>query len=294
MIEFATLAGVTLHDISIDNPVKVQRINGLSGFSQVRGQTATRPEDNGEVEPANQYLPARVSAWDMIVIGSSVADARAKWSSLMRTLRVAVKQQQQLRWRWTGDTLNLQANVRVAGMTPPVFGYDSSNGSFVMFQVLLRAADPANYDQSASSVATGAPSTTVLGMPFPVPWPVPWALVATGSGTVNVTNDGDEDAWPVFDIAGPITNPVIQNQSTGKALYFDGLTVQVGETLSIDMNPASRVASIGGVSKISAVRFSASEFFSVTAGATESIAFSGSATDGNTTMTVSLRSAYIT
>lgn len=293
MIEYATLDGVTLQDLSTNSNVQTQQVAGLSGFASVRGEIIARPENAGAVEPANQYLPERVSAWDIAVFGTTIADARTNWTTLMRTLNACRRQPKQLRWRWVADTLAFQANVRVASMTPPTFSQDTL-GARVMFQVLLRASDPTNYDQTAASVATGAPSVSITGMPFPVVWPVPWALVSSGSGTVGVTNNGDEYAWPAIDIAGPITNPVIQNQTTGKALYFDGLSVGLGETLSVDMNPASRSASIGGISKFSAIRLSASEFFSVSPAATESIAFSGTGTDGNTTMTVSLRSAYIT
>lgn len=290
-VEYATLDGFVLQDLSTDASCAVSEVVGLSGFSNIRGEATDRPEAHGAVEPANQYLPAGVSAWDLVVTGDTAADARVNWTTLLRTLNATRKQQKQLRWRWLADTLELQSNVRVVGMTPPK---GTDKGARVICQVLLRHADPVHYTQTAVLQATGAPSVSISGMPFPVPWPVPWALISSGSGTINATNDGDEDAWPVIDIAGPIENPVVQNQSTGKSLYFDGLSLAVGETLSIDMNPASRSAVVGGVSKFSAIRMAASEFFSVTAGATESITFSGSGTDGNTTMTVSLRSAYLT
>lgn len=293
MIEYATLDGVVIQDLSTDSDVQVQQVVGISGFSTIRGDIITRPENDGAVEPSNQYLPERVSAWDICVMGTSAADARANWTSLMRTMNACRQQQKQLRWRWVGDTLALQANVRVAGMTPPTFSQDTG-GARVMFQVLLRAADPTNYDQSSTLQSTGAPSFSITGTPWPMPFPVPWALVSTGSGTISVTNNGDAAAWPVIDIAGPINSPVVSNQATGKSLYFDGLALAVGQTLSIDMNPASRSASIGGVSQFSSIRLSASEFFSISPGATESLAFSGTGTDGNTTMTVSMRSAYLT
>jgi hypothetical protein len=151
-----------------------------------------------------------------------------------------------------------------------------------------------NYDVNTSVVATGAPSVIITGMPIPIPFPIPWSLVGSGSGTVAVTNAGDAPAWPVIDIAGPINAPSVRNGTTGKALYFDGLNLAAGETLTIDMNPATRSARVGGVSKFSALRFADSEFFSISPGATENITLSGTGTSGSTTMTVTLRSAYIT
>jgi hypothetical protein len=292
MLEYATLDGVVIHDLSADTNVYAEQVVGLSGFSTVRGDPIDRPENDGVVEPANQYLTARVSAWDMGVFGVTIADTRLNWTTLMQTINACVKQQKQLRWRWIGDTLAFQANVRVAGMTPPTWT-QNTHGCRVMFQMLLRAADPTNYDQSPTIVATGAPVISITGTPWPIPFPVPWAFVSSGSGTVTVTNNGDADAWPVIDITGPISAPVLTNQTTGKNLYFDGLVVALGQTLSIDTNPASRAASIGGISKIGSLRLSASEFFSVSPFSTQSIAVNGTGTDVTTTMTVTLRSAYL-
>lgn len=293
MIEFATLDGLTIHDLSTDSNIQVSSVAGITGLPNIRGEIYDRPENDGGVEPANQYLGVRYSTWEFGCFGNTIADARATWTLLLTTLRACVSQQKQLRWRANGDTLNLQSNVRVSSMTPPTLNNDSM-GARYMAQVIFRHADPQNYDQTSTLVATGAPTFAISGMPFPVPFPVPWAIVVVGTGAVNVTNNGDAPAWPIIEIAGPITNPVVQNSTTGKALYFDGLALSAGDTLSIYMNPAGRSASVAGVSQFKSIRMSASEFFSVSPASTESIAISGAATDENTTMTVSLRSAYIT
>lgn len=293
MIEYATLDGYVLQDLSTDSTTQVSSVAGITGLPNIRGEVYDRPENDGGVEPANQYLGVRYSTWELGTFGVTIADARANWTNLLRVLRGCVAQQKQLRWRANADTLELQSNVRLSSMTPPTLNVDSQ-GARYMAQVIFRHADPQNYDQTSILAATGAPATAIQGISWPVTWPVPWAIIVTGSGAVNVTNNGDAPAWPIIDIAGPINSPVVANQTTGKALYFDGLTLSAGQTLSINMNPASRSASVAGASKFSTIRMSASEFFSVSAGATESIAFAGSSTDGNTTMTVSLRSAYIT
>ena len=293
MIEFASLSTFGLHDSSIDTNVFVTNVVGLTGIPTIRGVTIPRPEEDGDVEPANQYLSSRTSVWDIAVFGATMALAEATWQQLNYFLLQAVRQPKTLRWRMVGSSLNLEASVRVASVTPPTFTSQSS-GPWYLGQVTFRHADPNNYDQVATTQITAAPSVNVTGITWPVTWPVPWALIPSGAGTISVINSGNSWAWPVIDITGSITNPIVQNSTTGQALYFDGLALVDGQTLSIGMNPANRYATIAGVSQFASLRFSASEFFPISPSATEQISFTGQGTDVNTTMTVTLQSAYIT
>ena len=55
------------------------------------------------------------------------------------------------------------------------------------------------------------------------------------SGSVEVTNAGTIDAYPVLRLYGPWADETsIENLETGKALVFDGLTVAAGDFLEID------------------------------------------------------------
>lgn len=291
MIEYATIDGVVLQDLSTNAVnIGVEKVEGLTGFPTIRGTIYDRPGGDGVVEPGNQFLGPRVSAWDVSVFGANIAAARTNWTTLMLTLGKAMRQPKQLRWRAVGDSLNLQADVRVAGMTPPIY---DAGVSFFKCQILFRAADPTNYDQVLQSGSTFAPSLAITGLPLPIPFPIPWSLTPTGAGSVTLTNAGDAYAWPIIDIVGPISNPVVQNQTTGQTLYFDSLDVASGDTLHIVTQPSLREVSIAGVSKFGAIRFTDSNFFPVSPGATEVIQFSGSNTDPVlTTMAVYLRSAY--
>jgi hypothetical protein len=56
--------------------------------------------------------------------------------------------------------------------------------------------------------------------------------VALGTGTAQ--NDGTADAYPLIQVYGPCTNPIIYNTTQGKQLAFTGLTINAGEFLEID------------------------------------------------------------
>lgn len=160
----------------------------------------------------------------------------------------------------------------------------------------LRQADPVSYSQTSQQQSTGAPSFSVTGFPFPAVWPVPWALTSTGAGSISATNAGNAPTWPLITIQGPAIGPVIQNQAQGKSIYFDTLNLGASDILIVDTNPQTRSALVAGVSKLGSLRYSDSDFFTISASATESIAFYalGGGTTGATLMTVSWRDGYIT
>lgn len=293
MIEYATLDSVVIHDLSIISEVETEEVAGLSGMPPIRGEVYERAEADGVVEPSFQYFGARVSAWTMQVSGTSEADAFARWVTVSRTLVKAMRAQKILIWRIKGSSLTLRATVRVASMTPPT--WSKENGGYrVRFLVMFRHADPLNYDNTAQVLITGPPVIIVTGLNWPIVWPIVWNVNSTSAGTVSPVNAGDADAWPSIAITGPVTNPIVGNVTRGQYVYIDGLTVAAGQTMIIDCNPASRVVTVAGINRFGYVRFSASDFFPVSAGATEQIAFTGSATDPvTTTMTVTMRSAYI-
>lgn len=69
---------------------------------------------------------------------------------------------------------------------------------------------------------------------FTVPFTLPVTLSGGAGGTVDVNNGGDLGVYPVLTLNGQLTNPRIENTTTGK---FVALTHTVGsqETVTIDM-----------------------------------------------------------
>lgn len=68
-------------------------------------------------------------------------------------------------------------------------------------------------------------------------------------GQAIVTNPGRVDSWPVLELPGPVTGPIITWAATGRRLVFDPTwTVLAGQTLIINTAPLSRSITIAGVS----------------------------------------------
>lgn len=289
MLDYLDLGAVRLSSTSTND---ITSVDGLTGLPGIRGSTFDRPEADGVIEPANQYLQARMIVIEGEVWGATVDAAWAAWNIVQQALLGAVQQQALLKFRRANGTLDLQCTVRTVSDTYAKLTGDSI-GPFLRYQVTLRAADPYLYSQTSVAATASAPGATT-GFPIPMVFPIPFGALV-GSGTVQVQANGNAKGWPLITVTGPITNPVIGNQSTGLFLYFDNLSLNTGDSLVIDTNPATRSASVAGSTKLGALRFSDSMWPSMTPAVLETWTFytNGGVTSGATTMTISWRDTYI-
>lgn len=286
MLAYLTVGSEQLHDTSTRSLVAV---DGLIGLPAPRGTVYDRPEADGAVEPANQYLSARIVTLEGEVWGQNVDTMFADFGLVARQLEAALSNDVVVSWQHYQGAVQLQGNARLAGeILPKIDG----GAAVIAYQVQLRFADPRWYSQTEQSIATGSPSTSG-GMPLPVVFPIPFGAGATG-GSVSVTNSGTTTAYPTITIQGPIIAPVVENLTQGVALYFDGLNLAAGDSLVIDMNPTARTALVNGDNVAGAIRWTSSRFFGIGAGATETIDFygQGAGYGAGTTMTVAWRDAY--
>lgn len=68
---------------------------------------------------------------------------------------------------------------------------------------------------------------------------------ATISAVVSEDNAGDADAWPVWMVRGPGV-PRLENETTGRVLEFDTLTLAVGDELMVDTTPGVKTVEVNG------------------------------------------------
>lgn len=67
---------------------------------------------------------------------------------------------------------------------------------------------------------------------------------ALQTGRVRLNNDGNMPAYPVITLRGRLTNPVVQNETTGESFSLDYL-LAAGLTVVIDTRPGQRAARLG-------------------------------------------------
>jgi hypothetical protein len=92
-------------------------------------------------------------------------------------------------------------------------------------------ADPYIYGLDEQSESTTAYSPSA-GRTYPRTHPVTYGS-SGASGSITATNSGDASAYPVLRLDGPVSNPSIEQTTTGALLVLD-TTLQVGDYLLID------------------------------------------------------------
>lgn len=155
-------------------------------------------------------------------------------------------------------------------------GFSKSLGAFTeRATISFRCPDPAWFDPAEASIL--AAITGGLSIPMTIPMSI-GALTETKV----IANAGDLDVFPTITVPGvPFTNPTITNVTTSKKLALTGITVNIGETLTIDME--AKTVKVGSTSVIDKMT-SASEFWSLAKG-NNTVKFETSSGFGSFTLT---------
>ena len=99
-----------------------------------------------------------------------------------------------------------------------------------------------------------ATHTVTLGelteLEFPITFPIEFGST-TIDDTDTVTTSGTWKAYPVITITGPVTSPIISNNTTDEKLDFAGTTVASGDTYTLDLTAGTKTVVDGSsVNKI--------------------------------------------
>ncbi len=96
------------------------------------------------------------------------------------------------------------------------------------------ATDARRYSVAEQRVPVGLPSPPSGGLAFPLVFPLDFGAGQSG-GMVTVTNSGNAATWPVWEVQGPVTGPIIRHVGTGRQLLIDpSYTVPAGQTMVLD------------------------------------------------------------
>jgi hypothetical protein len=140
----------------------------------------------------------------------------------------------------------VRALARVRRLAVPV---DVERYQFGVPQIVVEfwATDPRFYDVNESTATATVQSPEGFGMTFDATFDLGFGGPLP-AGVMTATNYGNFPAPWVIEIEGPVTNPRIENVTTGATLRFDG-SVGGGEVLRIDS--LARTVTLGGASRYS-------------------------------------------
>ncbi len=212
----------TTDDYGCDWHVKAE--TGWRGSPAARIDRVNRPRADGEIDPGQAWLGARV----VELTGTVVAGSHAQLAAGMEQFSSVLAGGSLTTLTVVEDGSARQALVRRADSVETSWTSPIS----AAWSLTMLAPDPLKYDTIQTQVSTGLPAASTG---LTVPAVVPWVVSAGGtSGTVTFSSAGTAPTKPTFTIVGPVTDPRIEHATTGRVLAFTGLTLGVGDTLVID------------------------------------------------------------
>lgn len=182
--------------------------------------------------------PQSVAPRELPVRGLMVAPDGRTLRRAIAALRRRLGPRKRVLWEqydW-GQDRRLAMICRASGdfrATPAPGGDDSGVASQFSF-TLVAANPPWKLSSGAPEfVDIGLPVDTVSGRTYDKTYSYNYGASTNPGGIGQADNTGDIDAWPLFEITGPVNSPIIENQSTGRSFLVVG-NVAAGQTITID------------------------------------------------------------
>jgi len=219
------IRGSTVLDIS-DELSYVHEANDGFGIPAVRRIAERGPLQHGDTD-IDYRLEARTIQLVLSLLPSSWTRHYVMRDALMRMLApMAV-----LQLRFTlPDNSQRQLDCFLSGKMS--LASDDMVGKTIKVGFTLRSASPAWYDPTIVSVNFALAGA---GEAWIIPWAIPWPIGNSALDNVkNIVYGGSFETYPVIYINGPITNPIIENETTDEKLDFTGISIALGDTYTID------------------------------------------------------------
>jgi hypothetical protein len=263
----------------------------LTGFTigspDPRAVVDVRPEDHGTVDGTRWY-GSRVFGLSGRIVG---ADQAAMWAALDDLKgALALGQVVILRFRRSGLSFLERATVRVAGAVDVPLDAGLAASPMLRFGVSLEAPDPRIYSDTASSGAYDPTDAGTGGLIFPLTFPLEFDASA-GAGTLQVENEGTIGTPVVLTITGPVTNPILDNDTAGLSIYTRDLELSAGDTLELDT--LTRTVLLGTTPRPDLVDVSLTDWWTLLPGVNQLRLRGSGMSAGSTELAVSYRSARI-
>lgn len=205
---------------------------GWEGLEFITPVDTSGGRDGGLDGP--QSIAPRILPVSGALVAPDAATARRAIATLRRKLGLR-KRSVWEQYDW-GQGRRLAMLCRPEGdfRATPLMGTERG-GVASYFRFTLVAANP------PWKMTTGAPDFVDIGLPVDVvsgrtydkTYSYTYGATLNPGGIGQAVNSGDIDAWPLFEITGPVSSPVISNETTGRSFIVIG-DIDAGDTVTID------------------------------------------------------------
>lgn len=238
--------------------------NGLSVTSfrwrkAPRTLRRARPRAHGSVD-LTRFYEGRLYELEGLLYGLDEEDAQARLDSFEAAIALDGADTM-LQWRLAGRTDDEWANVRVEGDLEYEFAHNRQ--AVIVWALTLFAGDPRRYGATLRSGSYDpSDSSSGTGVALPITFPIDF--VGEAVTALEVTNAGNFPTPPVFTITGPVTNPIIDNETTGESITTQDLALTSSDTAVVDVG--AHTFEVNGVNRPDLIDASLTEWFELVSG----------------------------
>lgn len=215
-------------------------------------------QDNARVSAA--YYDARTITLEGYIIGQNPTDYQQRRIALSQACLINRDQYgYPSLTKLSFTTLDGSSYFLYVQPKKPVFAHTYL--TWTKYQLTLLAPDPRIY---GASQQTSGNIGILSGGGFYVPTYVPITPGTSTGGIAVVTNSGTTDSHPILTLVGPLTNPYVQNVTTGYAFQLD-YTIPGGSYVTVDIY--NKTVTLNGSSNLLSVVDNISAWWTVVPGA---------------------------
>jgi hypothetical protein len=216
----------TRYDLSESAPLEIIDISNLGATNATR-ITERAPSQDGDSDLGRVLNPRSIPI--ILQARPNVSYPYATIRRLINQLFKAGNADMQLGVIFDDDT-EYRIDVRSIGNVQLPLNIE--NQALLRVPVTLRAATPIFYDPVLQIINFGLVGAGATLVPTVIPMLVGGSTV---DQTAVINYDGSYLSYPIITITGPLTNPKIENLTTGLKLDFTGITITAGNYYTIDL-----------------------------------------------------------
>lgn len=210
-----------------DDITFMQSITGWEDLPNVDSANTLRPSSHG-AWVGRKYLGQRIITWTGVF-----AAEKEVWADEIVRLKTAFTPPE--------GTEELTIVVRTRGTDLMAFGtvsarqipMDYSYGYYgARLSVQFECSDPRLYSLGENSVFISMPSSATDGLDYPLVYPLDYGTEVAPNSLI-VVNAGAAPTPMIMNFVGPVTNPSLINDTSGKQLGFE-IVLTADDVLTVD------------------------------------------------------------
>lgn len=230
-------------------------ISGL-GSPSPKGDVVSLPRTHGHVD-YSEFYEGRVLSLTGASYGPSMEDCNSNFDALKTKFQLG--SYRSLKFKRIGQFDYEQIQVKVSS---PIDMTMSGASQQIKWSLDLFSQDPRIYAFTESTGSYDPTTSPSAGLLLPLVWPLDFQ--GSAASYLSLSNEGTFPTPPIFTIEGPITNPILDNDTTSQSFYTSGLTLAAGEYAVADMG--ARTFSIQGTVRMDFVDAALSSWFDLQPG----------------------------